>query len=309
MSNTEPNFFADEFLLDHYVGKTPLVRLQRLAKNSRTTVLAKLEGNNPAGSVKDRPAYNMIMQAEKRGQIQPGDTMIEATSGNTGIALAMVAAMRGYKMKLIMPNNMSQERKDAMLAYGAELIEVTQQQGMEGARDLALQMQTDGQGLVLNQFGNPDNVEAHYLTTGPEIWEQTGGKITHFVSSMGTTGTIMGVSKYLKEQNPEIQIVGLQPSEGSSIAGIRRWPKEYLPTIFDASRVDRIIDIPQIEAEKTMRRLAREEGISAGTSSGGAVWASLKIAEEQPDAVIVCIICDRGDRYLSTGLFSVQDPE
>ncbi|BBF77591.1 cysteine synthase CysM [Acinetobacter ursingii] len=309
MSNTEPNFFADEFLLDHYVGKTPLVRLQRLAKNSRTTVLAKLEGNNPAGSVKDRPAYNMIMQAEKRGQIKPGDTLIEATSGNTGIALAMVAAMRGYKMKLIMPNNMSQERKDAMLAYGAELIEVTQQQGMEGARDLALQMQTEGQGLVLNQFGNPDNVEAHYLTTGPEIWEQTGGKITHFVSSMGTTGTIMGVSKYLKEQNPEIQIVGLQPSEGSSIAGIRRWPKEYLPTIFDASRVDRIIDIPQIEAEKTMRRLAREEGISAGTSSGGAVWASLKIAEEQPDAVIVCIICDRGDRYLSTGLFSVQDPE
>lgn len=309
MSNTEPNFFADEFLLDHYVGKTPLVRLQRLAKNSRTTVLAKLEGNNPAGSVKDRPAYNMIMQAEKRGQIKPGDTLIEATSGNTGIALAMVAAMRGYKMKLIMPNNMSQERKDAMLAYGAELIEVTQQQGMEGARDLALQMQAEGQGLVLNQFGNPDNVEAHYLTTGPEIWEQTGGKITHFVSSMGTTGTIMGVSKYLKEQNPEIQIVGLQPSEGSSIAGIRRWPKEYLPTIFDASRVDRIIDIPQIEAEKTMRRLAREEGISAGTSSGGAVWASLKIAEEQPDAVIVCIICDRGDRYLSTGLFSVEDQE
>lgn len=309
MSNTEPNFFADEFLLDHYVGKTPLVRLQRLAKNGRTKVLAKLEGNNPAGSVKDRPAYNMIMQAEKRGEIKPGDTLIEATSGNTGIALAMVAAMRGYKMKLIMPNNMSQERKDAMLAYGAELIEVTQQQGMEGARDLALQMQAEGQGLVLNQFGNPDNVEAHYLTTGPEIWEQTGGKITHFVSSMGTTGTIMGVSKYLKEQNPEIQIVGLQPSEGSSIAGIRRWPKEYLPTIFDASRVDRIIDIPQIEAEKTMRRLAREEGISAGTSSGGAVWASLKIAEEQPDAVIVCIICDRGDRYLSTGLFSVQDPE
>ncbi|WP_130803320.1 cysteine synthase CysM [Acinetobacter ihumii] len=308
MSSTDPNFFADEFLLDHYVGKTPLVRLQRLATNSRTTVLAKLEGNNPAGSVKDRPAYNMIMQAEKRGQIKPGDTLIEATSGNTGIALAMVAAMRGYKMKLIMPNNMSQERKDAMLAYGAELIEVTQQQGMEGARDLALKMQEEGQGLVLNQFGNPDNVEAHYLTTGPEIWEQTGGKITHFVSSMGTTGTIMGVSKYLKEQNPEIQIIGLQPSEGSSIAGIRRWPKEYLPTIFDASRVDRIIDIPQIEAEKTMRRLAREEGISAGTSSGGAVWASLKIAEEQPDAVIVCIICDRGDRYLSTGLFSVQDP-
>lgn len=309
MSNTHPDFLADEFLLDHYVGKTPLVRLQRLAADTQATVLAKLEGNNPAGSVKDRPAYNMIMQAEKRGQIKPGDTLIEATSGNTGIALAMVAAMRGYKMKLIMPSNMSQERKDAMLAYGAELIEVTQQQGMEGARDLAAKMQSEGQGLVLNQFGNPDNVEAHYLTTGPEIWQQTGGKITHFVSSMGTTGTIMGVSKYLKQQNPDIQIVGLQPSEGSSIAGIRRWPEAYLPTIFDRSRIDRIIDIPQIEAEKTMRKLAKVEGISAGTSSGGAVWASLKIAHEQPDAVIVCIICDRGDRYLSTGLFSVQDPE
>ncbi|WP_151709349.1 cysteine synthase CysM [Acinetobacter brisouii] len=309
MSNYNPDFFADEFLLDHYVGKTPLVRLQRLACHTNATVLAKLEGNNPAGSVKDRPAYNMIMQAEKRGQIKPGDTLIEATSGNTGIALAMVAAMRGYKMKLIMPNNMSQERKDAMSAYGAELIEVTQQQGMEGARDLAMKMQQEGKGLVLNQFGNLDNPEAHYLTTGPEIWQQTAGKITHFVSAMGTTGTIMGVSKYLKEQNPEIQIVGLQPEEGSSIAGIRRWPKEYLPTIFDESRIDRIIDIPQIEAEKTMRKLARVEGISAGTSSGGAVWASLKIAEEQPDAVIVCIICDRGDRYLSTGLFSVEDQE
>lgn len=307
MNTAEPDFLADEFLLDHYVGKTPLVRLQRVGAQRQATILAKLEGNNPAGSVKDRPAYNMIMQAEKRGDIKPGDTLIEATSGNTGIALAMVAAMRGYKMKLIMPNNMSQERKDAMLAYGAELIEVTQQQGMEGARDMALRLQAEGKGVVLNQFGNPDNVQAHYLTTGPEIWSQTGGKITHFVSSMGTTGTIMGVSKYLKEQNPEIQIVGLQPSEGSSIAGIRRWPQEYLPTIFEPSRVDRIIDIPQIEAEKTMRRLAREEGISAGTSSGGAVWASLKIAQEQPDAVIVCIICDRGDRYLSTGLFSVKD--
>lgn len=305
MSHQNLNFSSDVFLLDHYVGKTPLVRLQRMT--SQATILAKLEGNNPAGSVKDRPAYNMIMQAEKRGTIQPGDTLIEATSGNTGIALAMVAAMRGYKMKLIMPNNMSQERKDAMQAYGAELIDVTQTQGMEGARDLALSMQSQGQGIVLNQFGNPDNVEAHYLTTGPEIWEQTQGKITHFVSSMGTTGTIMGVSKYLKEKNPNIQIVGLQPEEGASIAGIRRWPKEYLPTIFDASRVDRTIDIPQIEAEKTMRRLAREEGISSGVSSGGAVWASLKIAQEQPDAVIVCIICDRGDRYLSTGLFSVQD--
>ncbi len=307
MTNTQTDFLAEEFLLDYYVGKSPLVRLQRLASHTQATVLAKLEGNNPAGSVKDRPAYNMIIQAEKRGQIKPGDTLIEATSGNTGIALAMVAAMRGYKMILIMPNNMSQERKDAMSAYGAELIEVTQKQGMEGARDLAMQMQAEGKGLVLNQFGNPDNVEAHYLTTGPEIWKQTGGKITHFVSSMGTTGTIMGVSKYLKEQNPDIQIVGLQPSDGSSIAGIRRWPEEYLPTIFDRSRVDRIIDIPQIEAERTMRKLARHEGISAGTSSGGAVWASIKIAEENPDAVIVCIICDRGDRYLSTGLFSVQD--
>lgn len=307
MTNTQTDFLAEEFLLDYYVGKSPLVRLQRLASHTQATVLAKLEGNNPAGSVKDRPAYNMIIKAEKRGQIKPGDTLIEATSGNTGIALAMVAAMRGYKMKLIMPNNMSQERKDAMSAYGAELIEVTQKQGMEGARDLAMQMQAEGKGLVLNQFGNPDNVEAHYLTTGPEIWKQTGGKITHFVSSMGTTGTIMGVSKYLKEQNPDIQIVGLQPSDGSSIAGIRRWPEEYLPTIFDRSRVDRIIDIPQIEAERTMRKLARHEGISAGTSSGGAVWASIKIAEENPDAVIVCIICDRGDRYLSTGLFSVQD--
>lgn len=304
MRNTTPDFQTDEFLLDHYVGNTPLVRLQRLANHTQAIVLAKLEGNNPAGSVKDRPAYNMIMQAEKRGQIQPGDTLIEATSGNTGIALAMVAAMRGYQMKLIMPANSSQERKDAMAAYGAELIEAN---NMEEARDLALKMQADGVGLVLNQFGNPDNVEAHYLTTGPELWRQTGGKITHFVSSMGTTGTIMGISKYLKEQNPDIQIVGLQPAEGSNIPGIRRWPTEYLPTIFDASRVDQIMDIPQIEAEKTARQLARREGISAGVSSGGAVWAAVKIAEQQPDAVIVCIVCDRGDRYLSTGLFSVQD--
>lgn len=306
MSNSTPDFQADEFLLDHYVGKTPLVRLQRLASHTQATVLAKLEGNNPAGSVKDRPAYNMIMQAEKRGQIKPGDTLIEATSGNTGIALAMVAAMRGYKIKLIMPTASSQERKDAMRAYGAELIECS---SMEEARDMALQMERDGKGLVLNQFGNPDNVEAHYLTTGPEIWQQTGGKITHFVSSMGTTGTIMGISKYLKEQNPDIQIVGLQPAEGSNIAGIRRWPEQYLPTIFDPKRVDRIMDIPQIEAEKMARQLARKEGISAGTSSGGAVWASIQLAQENPDAVIVCIICDRGDRYLSTGLFSVQDPE
>lgn len=301
------DFLNDHFLLEQYVGKTPMVRVQRLANHTQSTVLLKLEGNNPAGSVKDRPAYNMILQAEKRGQIKAGDTLIEATSGNTGIALAMVAAMRGYKMKLIMPNNMSQERKDAMLAYGAELIEVSKEQGMEGARDLALQMQTEGQGLVLNQFANPDNVDAHYRTTGPEIWQQTQGKITHFVSAMGTTGTIMGVSKYLKEQNPNIQIIGLQPSAGSSIAGIRRWEPEYLPKIFDPLRIDRIIDIPQSEAEKTMRQLARQEGISAGVSSGGAVWASLKLAEECPNAVIVTIICDRGDRYLSTGLFSVDD--
>lgn len=300
-------FESQAFLLDHYVGNTPLVRLQRLSTTTQATILAKLEGNNPAGSVKDRPAYNMIMQAEKRGDIRPGDTLIEATSGNTGIALAMVAAMRGYKMKLIMPNNMSQERKDAMLAYGAELIEVSQQDGMEGARDLALKMQTEQQGIVLNQFGNSDNVEAHYLTTGPEIWQQTQGKVTHFVSSMGTTGTIMGVSKYLKEQNPDVQIVGLQPEEGASIAGIRRWPEAYLPTIYDKSRVDRVIDIPQLEAEKMMRKLAKQEGIFSGVSSGGAIWASLKIAQEQPDAVIVCIICDRGDRYLSTGLYSIED--
>lgn len=307
MLYSQSDFSADEFKLDHFVGNTPLVRLQRMSSHTQATVLAKLEGNNPAGSVKDRPAYNMIMQAEKRGDIRPGDTLIEATSGNTGIALAMVAAMRGYKMKLIMPDNMSQERKDAMRAYGAELIEVTKQQGMEGARDLALQMQQQGQGLVLNQFGNPDNVQAHYLTTGPEIWQQTAGKITHFVSAMGTTGTIMGVSKYLKEQNSDIQIVGLQPEDGASIAGIRRWPEAYLPSIFDRSRIDRIIDIPQIEAEKTMRQLAREEGIFAGTSSGGAVWAALQLAEQYPDAVIACIICDRGDRYLSTGLYSVED--
>ena len=307
MSNYNPDFFADEFLLDHYVGKTPLVRLQRLACHTNATVLAKLEGNNPAGSVKDRPAYNMIMQAEKRGQIKPGDTLIEATSGNTGIALAMVAAMRGYKMKLIMPNNMSQERKDAMLAYGAELIEVTKQQGMEGARDLALQMQADGKGFVLNQFGNPDNVEAHYLTTGPEIWKQTAGKITHFVSSMGTTGTIMGVASYLKEQNPNVQIVGLQPAEGANIAGIRRWSPEYLPKIFEPSWVDTIMDIDQHDAEVFMRKLAKEEGVFAGVSSGGAAWAAYQIAKDHPSAVIAFIVCDRGDRYLSTGLYGVKD--
>lgn len=290
--------------LEQCVGNTPLVRLQRLGAQTNNTLLVKLEGNNPAGSVKDRPALSMIVRAEARGEIKAGDTLIEATSGNTGIALAMAAAMKGYKMILIMPDHMSQERKDAMSAYGATLIEVSQVQGMEGARDLALNMQAEGKGIVLNQFGNADNPLAHYETTGPEIWRDTEGKVTHFISSMGTTGTIMGTSRYLKEQNPAVQIVGLQPATGAQIAGIRRWPKEYLPTIFEAERVDSIIDIPQAAAEQTMRDLARLEGICAGVSSGGAVWAMLQLAEQVENAVMVAIICDRGDRYLSTGLFS-----
>ncbi len=290
--------------LEQCVGNTPLVRLQRLGAHTGNTLLVKLEGNNPAGSVKDRPALNMIIQAEARGQIKAGDTLIEATSGNTGIALAMAAAIKGYKMILIMPNHMSQERKDAMSAYGATLIEVSQQQSMEGARDLALQMQAEGKGIVLNQFGNSDNPLAHYQGTGPEIWRDTEGKVTHFISSMGTTGTIMGTSRYLKEQNPQIQIVGLQPEAGAQIAGIRRWPTEYLPTIFEPSRVDQVIDIPQAAAEQTMRDLARCEGICAGVSSGGSVWAMLQLAEQVQNAVMVAIVCDRGDRYLSTGLFS-----
>ena len=285
------------------IGNPPLVRLQRLPGNTSNTILVKLEGNNPAGSVKDRPALSMIERAEARGDIQPGDTLIEATSGNTGIALAMAAAIKGYRMVLIMPNNMSAERKAAMTAYGAELIEVTQAQGMEGARDLALRMQAEGQGKVLDQFGNQDNPEAHYRGTGPEIWRDTNGTVTHFISSMGTTGTIMGTSRYLKEQNPSIQIVGLQPVEGAAIPGIRRWPKEYLPTIFDDTRVDRVIDMGQQEAEVTMRRLAREEGIFCGVSSGGSVAAALRISAEVENAVIVAIICDRGDRYLSTGVY------
>ena len=285
------------------IGNTPLVRLQRLPGNTSNTILVKLEGNNPAGSVKDRPALSMIERAEARGDIQPGDTLIEATSSNTGIALAMAAAIKGYRMVLIMPNNMSAERKAAMTAYGAELIEVTQAQGMEGARDLALRMQAEGQGKVLDQFGNQDNPEAHYRGTGPEIWRDTNGTVTHFISSMGTTGTIMGTSRYLKEQNPSIQIVGLQPVEGAAIPGIRRWPKEYLPTIFDDTRVDRVIDMGQQEAEVTMRRLAREEGIFCGVSSGGSVAAALRISAEVENAVIVAIICDRGDRYLSTGVY------
>lgn len=287
------------------VGNTPLVRLQRIAPaGNNNTVLLKLEGNNPAGSVKDRPALSMIQQAQQRGDIQPGDTLIEATSGNTGIALAMAAAIMGYRMILIMPDNATMERRWAMEAYGAELILVSKEEGMEGARDLALAMQNDGKGIVLNQFGNMDNPQAHYVGTGPEIWQQTQGEITHFVSSMGTTGTIMGTSRYLKEQNADIEIVGLQPADGAAIPGIRRWPEEYLPTIFDRQRVDRVMDIGQQEAEDTMRRLAREEGIFCGVSSGGAVAGALRLAESVENATIVAIICDRGDRYLSSGVFA-----
>lgn len=286
------------------IGGSPLVRLQRLPGQTSNTLLAKLEGNNPAGSVKDRPALSMIAQAEVRGDITPGDTIIEATSGNTGIALAMVAAIRGYRLILIMPSHMSDERKLAMSAYGAQLIEVTQEEGMEGARDLALKMQSEGRGRVLDQFANPDNPRAHLEGTGPEIWQQTAGSITHFVSSMGTTGTIMGCSAFFKAQNPDIQIVGLQPVEGASIPGIRRWPEAYLPSIFDAAKVDRIIDISQQESEQTMRRLAAEEGIFCGVSSGGAIAAALSLSQELENATIVAIVCDRGDRYLSTGVFA-----
>ena len=289
--------------LEDFVGNTPLVRLQRLVPQNNNIVMVKLEGNNPAGSVKDRPAISMIQLAEERGEIKPGDTLIEATSGNTGIALAMAAAIKGYKMILIMPDNSTEERRASMKAYGAELITVTREQSMEGARDLALQMQADGKGIVLDQFNNQDNPVAHYKGTGPEIWRDTKGLITHFVSAMGTTGTIMGTSRYLKEQNPNIQIVGVQPEEGSSIPGIRRWPKEYLPGIFEASRVDQTIDIGQQLAEETTRRLAAEEGIFCGISSGGAVAAALKLSEQVENALIVSIICDRGDRYLSTGVF------
>lgn len=289
--------------IEHTVGKTPLVRLQRLPGETSNTILGKLEGNNPAGSVKDRPAMSMINEAESRGVIAPGDTLIEATSGNTGIALAMAAAVKGYRLKLIMPSNQSEERKGAMRAYGAELIDVSPEQGMEGARDLALWMQSSGEGLVLNQFANPDNPGGHFATTGPEIWEQTGGSVTHFVASMGTTGTIMGVSRFLKSQNPDIQIIGLQPTDGSQIPGIRRWPPEYLPDIYQHERVDRVLDISQSESEQMMKRLAREEGIFAGVSSGGAIAAALKLSAEVEEATIVAIICDRGDRYLSTGVF------
>ena len=285
------------------IGNTPLVKLQRLPGDTNNTILAKLEGNNPAGSVKDRAAFSMIQQAELRGEIAPGDVLIEATSGNTGIALAMVSAVMGYKIILIMPENMSSERKASMTAYGAQLLSVSEKEGMEGARDLAQQMQAQGKGKVLDQFANQDNPNAHYVHTGPEIWRDTRGEVTHFVSSMGTTGTIMGVSRYLKEQNPAIEIVGLQPKEGSRIPGIRRWPAKYLPSIFDESRVDRIMDIEQLDAEKMMKELARQEGIFCGVSSGGSVHAALQLSRELSNATIVAIICDRGDRYLSTGVF------
>lgn len=285
------------------IGNTPMVRLQRMGGNTSNILLAKLEGNNPAGSVKDRPAISMIRHAEERGEIHPGDTLIEATSGNTGIALAMVAAVKGYRMVLIMPEHMSAERRAAMKAYGAEIVLVSKSEGMEGARDLADEMERDGKGRVLNQFSNADNPLAHYETTGPEIWRDTHGGVTHFVSAMGTTGTIMGVSRFLKGKNPQIQIVGVQPAGDESIPGIRRWPAEYLPEIFEKARVDRTIDIMPAEAEETTRRLAIEEGIFAGISSGGAVYAALKLSAELENAVIVTIICDRGDRYLSTDVF------
>ncbi len=290
--------------IESYIGNTPLVRLQRLPGNTSNQVLVKLEGNNPAGSVKDRPALSMISAAEARGDIAPGDTLVEATSGNTGIALAMAAAIKGYKIILIMPDNATDERKAAMKAYGAELILVSQEASMEGARDLAQQMQAEGKGRVLDQFGNADNPLAHYRGTGPEIWQQTQGKVTHFISSMGTTGTIMGTSAFLKQQNPEIQIVGLQPEEGASIPGIRRWPKAYMPSIFDAAKVDTVVNMSQAKAEDTMRALAQQEGIFAGVSSGGSVAAALQLNQQLSNATIVAIVCDRGDRYLSSGVFA-----
>ena len=292
--------------LSSTVGNTPLVELQRLPGQTDNVLLVKLEGNNPAGSVKDRPALKMIEQAERRGEIRAGDTLIEATSGNTGIALAMVAAIKGYRLKLIMPDNMSMERKAAMAAYGAELVLVSEEQGMEGARDLGMEMQSSGQGKLLNQFDNPDNPLAHYEGTGPELWRDTAGRITHFVSAMGTTGTIMGVARFLKEQRDDVQVIGVQPEEGAQIPGIRRWPREYLPAIFDPSLVDREMDVSQQEAEDTTRALAEKEGIFCGISSGGAVAAMLRLSREVSNAVLVAIVCDRGDRYLSTGIF---DPD
>ena len=292
--------------VDTFVGNTPLVRLQRLNPNDSNQILVKLEGNNPAGSVKDRPALNMIAEAERRGDISPGDTLIEATSGNTGIALAMVAAIKGYRMILIMPENMTAERRASMRAYGAELIIVTEEEGMEGARDLALEMQAKGEGLVLDQFANPDNPASHFKTTGPEIWRDTDQQVTHFISAMGTTGTIMGVSSFFREHNTGVEIIGVQPDDEAKIPGIRRWPEAYLPQIYDASYVDRIIDMSQAEAEETTRLLATREGILAGISSGGSVAAAIRLSREVEDAVIVAIICDRGDRYLSSGVFPAE---
>lgn len=289
--------------IDSFVGNTPLVKLQRMAGKTSNTILLKLEGNNPAGSVKDRPAYSMIARAEARGDIKPGDTLIEATSGNTGIALAMVAAMRGYKMILVMPDNQSIERRQSMKAYGAELVLTPKDGSMELARDVAMKMQAEGEGIVLDQFGNADNPLAHYEGTGPEIWRDTAGQVTHFVSSMGTTGTIMGTSRFLKEQNPNIQIVGVQPEEGAQIPGIRKWPQEYMPKIYNANAVDELIYVSQKHAEDTTRKLATMEGIFAGISSGGALYAALQLSKRVENAVIVSIICDRGDRYLSTGVY------
>ena len=292
--------------LDDFVGNTPLVRLKRIPGNTTNVILAKLEGNNPAGSVKDRPALSMIRKAEERGRIKAGDTLIEATSGNTGIALAMVAAMRGYRMILVMPEHLSLERRQSMAAFGAKFVLTPKQGGMEKARDVAEQMQAAGAGLILDQFANPDNPLAHYEGTGPEIWRDTDGQITHFVSSMGTTGTIMGCSRYFKEKNPAIAIVGCQPTEGSQIPGIRKWPHAYMPRIFEPSRVDRVVEIAQEDAEDMTRRMAREEGIFAGVSSGGALWAALQISAETRNAIIVTVVCDRGDRYLSTGIFPAE---
>jgi len=289
--------------LEDFVGNTPLVRMKRLGRDSSNVILAKLEGNNPAGSVKDRPAISMISHAEKRGDIKPGATLIEPTSGNTGIALAMAAAIMGYRMILVMPEHLSIERRQTMVAFGAQIVLTPQTGGMEMARDVAEKMRDEGKGMILDQFSNPDNPLSHYEGTGPEIWRDTDGRVTHFVSSMGTTGTIMGVSRYLKEKNPAIQIVGCQPSEGSQIPGIRKWPAAYLPKICDWSRVDRVIEVSQADAEDMTRRLAREEGVFAGVSSGGAMWSTLQVAADVRDAVIVCVICDRGDRYLSTGIF------
>ncbi len=294
-----------DLTVDRIIGGTPLVRLRRLDTGSNSLLL-KLEGQNPAGSVKDRPALGMILGAQSRGEIRPGDTLIEATSGNTGIALAMAAAILGYRMTLIMPETMSKERRASMAAYGARLILVSETEGMEGARDLALRMQEQGKGKVLDQFSNPDNPLAHYRTTGPEIWRDTGGEITHFISAMGTTGTIMGTGRYLKEQSDSVQIVGVHPAEGASIPGIRKWPEAYLPSIYDPSLVDRILEVTQSEAEEMTRRLAREEGIFCGVSSGGAVAAALKLAAELEEATLVAIVCDRGDRYISTGVFPAE---